>query len=377
MTLGSLRSGMAAPSFLARFGGRSPIRRICFRVGLKVIQLCGLFRIARLITGHGLRIICYHGFSLAEEYKYRRTLFIKENLFRRRMEYLRHEKYPILPLSEAINALSQGLLPPCATVITMDDGWRGVHTLALPIIKKLRIPVTVYVATYYVENPIPVYTVTSSYLFWLTTERRVVLPRGLGIFDLPSHAEEAEELVQEFGRQLTPSDQLEFLRELAQSLKVSFDLIEKQRLFRLMDESQLQELAAAGVDIQLHSHSHRWPLHDRGAVASEIAVNRKFLERVALAPLEHFCYPSGIYGVHQGEWLAALGLKSATTIEPGLNYLDTSPFALRRIVDGGRVSDIEFAAEMTGFMEVVRWYRQGRMLSMLRRRFHAARRSDV
>ena len=185
--------------------------------------------------------------------------------------------------------------------------------------------------------------------------------------------EEAEELAHEFGASLPPADQLEFLRELAQSLNVPFSLIEKQQMFRLMDEAQLRELAAAGVDIQLHSHSHRWPLHDRHEVKLEIAVNRKLLERVSPSPLEHFCYPSGVYGNHQGEWLAALGVKSAATIEPGLNYGDTSRFALRRIVDGGRVSDIEFAAEVTGFMEIIRWYRQGRLLSMLHRRFRGAR----
>jgi len=377
MVLASSRSGMTASTFLGLFLARIPISPIGLRIGLKVVQLCGLFRIARLITRHGLRIICYHGLALAEEDKYRGTLFVRDDLFRRRMEYLRHQKYPILTLSEAIDALSEGRLPPCATVVTMDDGWRGVHTLALPIIKKLRIPVTVYIATYYVENPIPVYPVTLSYLFWLTTERRVVLPRGLGAFELQSRAQEAEVSAHQYGAPLPPAEQLQFLGELAESLNVPFDRIEKQQLFRLMDESQLRELATAGVDLQLHSHSHRWPLHDRQAVESEIAENRKFLERVAPAPLEHFCYPSGVYGIHQGEWLAALGIKSASTIEPGLNYDDTSRFALRRIVDGGRVSDIEFAAEMTGFMEVVRWYRQGRLLSMLRRRFRVPRRSDA
>jgi hypothetical protein len=54
-----------------------------------------------------------------------------------------------------------------------------------------------------------------------------------------------------------------------------------------------------------------------------------------------------------------LGVKSATTIDPGLNYSHTSRFALRRLVDGGPVSEIEFAAEMTGFMELVRLLRRG------------------
>jgi hypothetical protein len=92
-------------------------------------------------------------------------------------------------------------------------------------------------------------------------------------------------------------------------------------------------------------------------VESEVAENRRCLQRVVSYPLEHFCYPSGVYGLHQAEWLAELGVKSATTIEPGLNYGHTSRFALRRLVDGGAVSEIEFAAEMTGFMELVRLVR--------------------
>ena len=58
----------------------------------------------------------------------------------------------------------------------------------------------------------------------------------------------------------------------------------------------------------------------RKCVESEVAENRRFLQRVVPYPLEHFCYPSGVYGLHQAEWLAELGVKSATTIEPGLNY---------------------------------------------------------
>jgi len=34
---------------------------------------------------------------------------------------------------------------------------------------------------------------------------------------------------------------------------------------------------------------------------------------------------------------------------------------LRRVVDGAPVSDIEFAAEMTGFMELVRSLRRGQL----------------
>jgi peptidoglycan/xylan/chitin deacetylase (PgdA/CDA1 family) len=243
---------------------------------------------------------------------------------------LRSNGYPILRLGEAVEALSDGRLPPCATVITMDDGWLGVFTVGLPLIREFRLPVTLYVPTYYIEHPMPVFTVALSYLFWRTKAPRVDLPRGLGTFALAAQAEEAEAVAQEFGARLPPSERLNFLREVAEALGVSFAEIERRRLFRMVDEQQLRQLAQAGVDIELHSHHHDWPLDDREKVECEIRENRKFLERFVSHPLEHFCYPSGVYGLHQGEWLAALGVRTATTIEPGLNYPDTPRFALRK-----------------------------------------------
>jgi peptidoglycan/xylan/chitin deacetylase (PgdA/CDA1 family)/SAM-dependent methyltransferase len=340
---------------------------------LTIAKFFGLFRIARYVTRDGLRIICYHGFALAEEYKFRSRLFIRGELFRRRIEYLRRKGYPILPLAEAVQALDRGALPPSATVVTMDDGWDGVYSVGLPLIREFQIPVTLYVTTYYVEHPMPVFSVTLAYLFWRTGVSHVNLPRRLGRFALATQAETAEALAQELGARLPPADRLNFLREVAKALSVSFDEIERQRLFRVLDKQQLRQLADAGVDIQLHSHHHEWPLDDRATVEHEIVENRKFLERLVSRPLEHFCYPSGVYGVHQGEWLAALGVRSATTIEPGLNYADTPRFALRRLMDGHPVSDIEFEAEVTGFMEIVRAAREGRLVSMLRRRWRPPR----
>jgi peptidoglycan/xylan/chitin deacetylase (PgdA/CDA1 family) len=365
-----IRFGPAITNFLGLFAGKMPIAiaPAMLRAALTVLKLLGVFTIARYITRDGLRIICYHGFAVAEEYKFRGRLFIRKELFLRRIEYLRRKQFPILPLGAAIQALDQNRLPFGATVITMDDAWQGVYSVALPIITELRIPVTVYVPTYYIAHPMPVFPVTLSYLFWRTGVFSVDLPRGLGTFQLKAEAEKAETSAQNLGGSLPPADRLEFLKETADALAVPFDEIEKQMLFRVVDEQQLRQLADAGVDIQLHSHRHQWPIDDREKVEWEIVENRKFLERTVSHALEHFCYPSGVYAPHQGEWLAALGVKSATTIEPGLNYVDTPRFILRRLMDGHPVSDIEFEAEVTGFMEIIRALRERRFLAMLRGR---------
>src|SRR3979411_2188291 len=121
--------GRPLATFIGLFATAVPIPRSIIRFALYLMKFLGLFRLARHVTRDGLRIICYHGFAVAEEYKYRSTLFIRKELFRRRMKYLRRTDYPILPLSGAIEALSAHRLPPCATVVTMDDGWRGVYSV--------------------------------------------------------------------------------------------------------------------------------------------------------------------------------------------------------------------------------------------------------
>src|SRR5207244_3690355 len=155
-----------------------------------------------------------------EEHKFRSRLFIRKELFLRRIAYLQNRRYPILPLSAAVQALDRGELPPCATVITMDDAWQGVYSVALPIIRELRIPVTLYVPTDYIEHPMPVFPVTLSYLFCRTKALSVDLPRGLGTFRLATEVEKAETVAQDLGSSLPPADGLAFLKETADALAV-------------------------------------------------------------------------------------------------------------------------------------------------------------
>ena len=52
---------------LGLFARKIPSTAGIVRFALTVIKLFGLFHIARYITRDGLRIICYHGFAVAEE----------------------------------------------------------------------------------------------------------------------------------------------------------------------------------------------------------------------------------------------------------------------------------------------------------------------
>ena len=86
----------------------------------------------------------------------------------------------------------------------------------------------------------------------------------------------------------------------------------------------------------------------------EIRDNAAVLEPIAGSAREHFCYPSGKYDLSQIPWLEQLGVRTATTVAPGFSYRNTPKMLLPRILDSEAVSDIEFEAELSGFVELTR-----------------------
>ena len=64
------------------------------------------------------------------------------------MRWLRWCRYRIIPLSELVVHLRSDRLPPArAVVITFDDGYADNYHLALPVLRKLHIPATVFLVS--------------------------------------------------------------------------------------------------------------------------------------------------------------------------------------------------------------------------------------
>ena len=71
--------------------------------------------------------------------------------FRWQMEALAGN-FNTLGLSEAIQRMHDGTLPPRAVCITFDDGYRSTHDVAMPILKELGLPATVFIASGYLDG---------------------------------------------------------------------------------------------------------------------------------------------------------------------------------------------------------------------------------
>jgi len=351
----------AAPA--ANAWGRGQGLQAVKRAVLHVARALGLFRLARWMTRDANRVLCYHGFNMVDEGRFRPSMYMPPELFAARLDFLRRHGFPVLTLSDAEAQTRAGVAPPCTTVITIDDGWYSTYAQALPLLRERHMPATIYVTSYYMDKQTPVYGMCVAYLFWKSRARPVDLSalgvpgleqaRDVDPGDGESVATFVDTLIAHGEDACDQAGRERLLAALAQALEVDLQAVVNARLLGLVTADELAEMKAAGWDVQLHTHRHRLPVDMAGA-SREIADNRARLERIAGRPLGHFCYPSGDWLPAHLAVLRGCGIESATTCDPGLVYRSTERLAMPRIMDTPNMAAIEFEAEMYGFADILR-----------------------
>lgn len=306
-----------------------------------------------------LLILGYHGIAQEDEHLWNPSLFVPPEHLASRMRFLRAGGFNVLPLAEALQRLSSGTLPERSVAVTFDDGYVDFYRLALPILRAYDIPATVYLTTYYSENNWPVPGITAAYMIWKSRNfkgRITAVPRFAGA-RIASQADRhtvGDAIGRYFNdeRSLPVGDKHRLIEELAAELGFDLMLFRRRRLMHVMTPDEAAEVAAAGVDVQLHTHRH-WAPHDEALIRREILENQERITEITGKVPTHFCYPSGIHFSELLPWLRDLGVTSATTCEPGLATSDCDPLLLPRFLDHSGVTILEFEAWATGVGSVL------------------------
>jgi len=301
-----------------------------------------------------LLILAYHGIALSDEHLFNGSQFISADLFRQRLELLKRSKCAVLPLGEAVERLYANDLPDRAVVITFDDGLYDFHRRAFPVIKEFDIPVTLYLTTFYTHYQRPVFDLMCSYLLWKGRSNVLDLKQLTG-HGLKTNLQELDAReaalaqIHAFGRvqKLSADEKDAFAASLAAHLQVDYQDLLEQRTMHNLTAAEVGELAAGGIDIQLHTHRHRTPL-DRQLFLREIEDNRKSIQEMTDRNPTHFCYPSGVYDLRFLPWLREAGVISATTCESGFASRSSNDLLLPRFLDNATLSPIEFESWLTG-----------------------------
>lgn len=299
-----------------------------------------------------LLILCYHGISTSDEHLWNPELYMTAEQLESRLIALRRAGCQVLPLSDGVKALYDRTLPPKSVCLTFDDGFQDFSRMAVPVLRKYRMPATVYLTSFYSKFQRPVFDVMSRYLLWRGRAGEfcngLIGDTGYSDLGLEAHRTKLATRIKSYTANFTAEAKDRFLLAMAESLGIDYNNLVAKRTLQLMNASELSALDDS-IQIELHTHRHRAPL-DEALFVSEIAENRRYIFEATHGRVSarHFCYPSGVVNSAFGPRLQALGIRSATTCELGLASRSHDPFELPRVLDTSNVSDLEFEAWVSG-----------------------------
>lgn len=120
-------------------------------------------------------ILCYHQFT--DSGNSHHPLVLQQEKFREQLQYLKDNNYQVLRLDELESYLDgKRPIPDKSVVLTIDDGYRSIYTVAYPLLKEFNFPVTVFLYTDFIGG--------KAALTW----QQVKELRQSGLFDFQSHS---------------------------------------------------------------------------------------------------------------------------------------------------------------------------------------------
>jgi len=101
----------------------------------------------------------------------------------------------------------------------------------------------------------------------------------------------------------------------------------------IMDWSELAEVAAAGIEVGSHGHTHlEMDVLRAGRQRAEVALSRRILQTRLGQPVRSFCYPHGYNSAATRAAVRDAGFDSACEVGFGLHRRDGDRFAIRRLI---------------------------------------------
>lgn len=328
---------------------------------LHAAKYAGLFALMRATTRKHPRILCYHAGSIGDERHYNPKLFCTRAQLRQRLDWLKRRGFVPASLEQATQPGAGMAGIPVA--VTIDDGWYSTYRDLLPSLAEYGHRPALYLHSEASDAGTPIVPVTLRYLAWKAGAREVTLD-GYddnldGIWDLadPRQRERLVGAAEKWVNAQPVQAVAGCLERFGASLGVRpAELDLASRRFSYMSEEELREASAHGCRIELHGHVHVYLPGQPHRNQENIERNRARIRAAGLPYPTHYCYPSGSYDSYAPDVMRAAGVATATTCVPGL--VDVSDpdarYYLPRFLDGGDVSMIEFEAEMSGVLELLR-----------------------
>lgn len=250
--------------------------------------------------------------------------------FEQRMRWVRRH-FNVIPLADAVEGLRSGTLPARPLSITFDDGYADNEQIAAPILRKLGLPATFFVATGYLDGGRMFNDSIIAAVRDCRSERLDLTELGLGTHAIES-LDQRRRAISVLLPQVKNLDP-ERRAVVAERTCELADVTPPDDL--MMTSSQVAALARDGFGIGAHTVNH--PIlarMDQVAARDEIEHGRARLQEIADRPVGLFAYPNGRpdedYTIHTAELVRQLGFAAAFTTASGAAGCNADLFQLPR-----------------------------------------------
>lgn len=239
--------------------------------------------------------------------------------------------FNVLPLSEAVDRLGRGDLPPRAAAITFDDGYADNLLHAVPILRRYRLQASFFIATGFLDggrmwNDTIIESVRGA-------AHSVLDARLLGLDELPLGT--VEEKRAALGK-LIPAIKHKPAEQRADAVAqvaAACGAVLPDDL--MLTSGQVRDLRDQGMSIGAHTVTH--PILatlDDTTATREMADSRDFLQGLLGERIGLFAYPNGKLGADYGaahvRIARTLGFDAAVSTNPGACTRTSDPYQLPR-----------------------------------------------
>lgn len=254
--------------------------------------------------------------------------------------------FNVLPLGVAVECLRDGRLPDRALCITFDDGYADNATVAGPVLSRLGLHATFFIATGFLDGGRMFNDTVIEAIRAFRGDELDLRPLGLAIYRTGNVEEKSDAIdailrvVKYVGR----GRREELVDRIRQCVGVDLpdDL--------MMSSEQVVGLAKTGFALGGHTQSHPIlaQLEPREA-AREIETGKRKLEELVGGPVDTFAYPNGRpdkdYAAATVDLVRRAGFKSAVCTAPGAAHVGSDIFQIPRFTPWD-TTRLRFSARM-------------------------------
>ena len=258
-----------------------------------------------------------------------RLISATPSVFAEQMKYVSNH-YNAVTIENVLEAIERNRqLPRKAVLITFDDAYYDFRDNAWPILKRYRLPATVFVSTGYAEQPNLSFWWDRLYRVLFFTRKRVFHISTLGRLSLETSEERIQSLrkLQNYIKTLSHDHAMNMVDGICFGLGDRYTIQESA-----LSWEDLRQLAKEGVTLGAHTRTHpiltQLPVE---RVSEEVKGSIEDLRREIGNVLPIFAYPNGNYNNQTIQILKEVGVLLAFAGKDGHNNLHSvNPFCLNR-----------------------------------------------